>query len=187
MKTKFALSLAALAFATAPAALLAQDDMAGAEVAAEVAAEITAEQSGMYDEWPADRQTAYDAWPSPVQAYYWTLTPMQQQGWWLMTDDQRVKLQAMAPDMRTAAWTGIEKQMVAAGMGKPMPAASTAGTMNASANASARAAPMAAKDYPICSKTIQDSCIQPREAGKNYGNRPLDYWPGQPASSMKKR
>jgi hypothetical protein len=32
---------------------------------------------------------------------------------------------------------------------------------------------------------MQDSCVNPREAGLNYGNRPLNYWPGQPASEMK--
>lgn len=42
-------------------------------------------------------------------------------------------------------------------------------------------------DYPICSKDQTDGCIQPRAAGKNYGNRPLDYWPGEPASSMKNK
>lgn len=39
------------------------------------------------------------------------------------------------------------------------------------------------KDYPLCSATRQDSCVNPREAGMNYGNRPLAYWPGEPASA----
>jgi hypothetical protein len=34
----------------------------------------------------------------------------------------------------------------------------------------------------VCTKDVQDSCINPREAGLNWGNRPLDYWPGKPAS-----
>lgn len=38
------------------------------------------------------------------------------------------------------------------------------------------------KEFTICTKTIQDSCINPREAGLNWGNRPLDHWPGKPAS-----
>jgi len=47
------------------------------------------------------------------------------------------------------------------------------------------AATNAKGEYPLCSKTVTDSCINPREAGKNYGNRPLDHWPGQPASETK--
>lgn len=42
------------------------------------------------------------------------------------------------------------------------------------------------KAVPICKGDVQDGCINPREAGLNYGNRPLNYWPGKPASSMKK-
>ena len=38
------------------------------------------------------------------------------------------------------------------------------------------------KEVAVCTKELQDSCINPREAGLNWGNRPLDYWPGKPAS-----
>lgn len=40
----------------------------------------------------------------------------------------------------------------------------------------------AAKDkkYPICRGSVQDNCINPRAAGKNWGDRPLSYWPGHP-------
>ncbi|BDI61407.1 hypothetical protein [Qipengyuania nanhaisediminis] len=40
------------------------------------------------------------------------------------------------------------------------------------------------KVYDVCMNSEQDSCINPRAAGLNWGNRPLEYWPGQPASSM---
>lgn len=40
------------------------------------------------------------------------------------------------------------------------------------------------KVYDVCMNAQQDSCINPRAAGLNWGNRPLTYWPGQPASSM---
>jgi hypothetical protein len=40
------------------------------------------------------------------------------------------------------------------------------------------------KVYDVCMNDAQDDCIQPRAAGLNWGERPLDYWPGQPASSM---
>ena len=38
------------------------------------------------------------------------------------------------------------------------------------------------KTYPVCTSDASDGCINPREAGLNWGNRPLAYWPGQPAS-----
>ena len=40
------------------------------------------------------------------------------------------------------------------------------------------------KVYDVCMNEEQDSCINPRAAGLDWGNVPLDYWPGQPASSM---
>ncbi|MGB7419762.1 MAG: hypothetical protein WA918_11340 [Erythrobacter sp.] len=40
------------------------------------------------------------------------------------------------------------------------------------------------KVYDVCMTGEQDACINPRAAGLNFGNRPLMYWPGQPASSM---
>ncbi|MXO59174.1 hypothetical protein GRI89_06430 [Altererythrobacter salegens] len=38
------------------------------------------------------------------------------------------------------------------------------------------------KVYAVCSGTVQDECINPRQAGLNFGNEPLDHWPGKPAS-----
>ena len=40
------------------------------------------------------------------------------------------------------------------------------------------------KIYDVCMTAQQDSCINPRAAGLDFGNYPLQYWPGQPASSM---
>ncbi|MGB3711797.1 MAG: hypothetical protein WA985_08920 [Erythrobacter sp.] len=40
------------------------------------------------------------------------------------------------------------------------------------------------KVYDVCMANDQDGCINPRAAGLDWGNRPLMYWPGQPASSM---
>ncbi len=36
--------------------------------------------------------------------------------------------------------------------------------------------------YEVCRPGLTDACINPREAGLNFGNVPLDYWPGHPAS-----
>ena len=38
------------------------------------------------------------------------------------------------------------------------------------------------KVYAVCTSDMSDSCINPREAGLNFGNVPLDRWPGKPAS-----
>lgn len=38
------------------------------------------------------------------------------------------------------------------------------------------------KVYNVCMSETQDSCINPRSAGLNFGNRELNYWPGRPAS-----
>lgn len=38
--------------------------------------------------------------------------------------------------------------------------------------------------YDVCMTESQDSCINPRAAGLKWGNRPLSYWPGKPASEM---
>lgn len=40
------------------------------------------------------------------------------------------------------------------------------------------------QQYKVCSATVTDSCIQPRQAGLNWGNTPIDYWPGKPASEI---
>ena len=41
------------------------------------------------------------------------------------------------------------------------------------------------KNYPLCSTSVQDECVNPREAGMHFGKVPLAYWPGQPASELK--
>lgn len=40
------------------------------------------------------------------------------------------------------------------------------------------------KTYAVCMNETQDSCINPRAAGLKWGNRPLAYWPGKPASQI---
>ena len=36
----------------------------------------------------------------------------------------------------------------------------------------------------VCLTDDQDSCINPRDAGLDFGNRELSYWPGRPASEI---
>jgi len=41
--------------------------------------------------------------------------------------------------------------------------------------------------YDVCTTDRSDGCINPREAGLNFGNVPLNRWPGQPASASRRR
>jgi hypothetical protein len=41
--------------------------------------------------------------------------------------------------------------------------------------------------YPVCQTERQDGCIQPRAAGLGWGDRPLQHWPGEPASKRQSR
>ncbi len=130
-----------------------------------------------YWAWPVDYRTSYWTWPSDYQTYYWALTPEQQTAWWALSSTQRGEILAMTPDQQLAAWSSINQQIAAQ-------QASEVKTVMAPSPAAQPAPAARTGEYPICGGAIQDSCINPREAGKNYGNRPLDYWPGKPASEM---
>ena len=39
--------------------------------------------------------------------------------------------------------------------------------------------------YEVCRDGKTDGCINPRDAGLDFGNVPLDHWPGKPASEGK--
>ena len=41
------------------------------------------------------------------------------------------------------------------------------------------------KVYEVCREGKADGCINPRDAGLDFGNVPLDHWPGRPASEAK--
>ena len=185
MKTLIYAGAAALAIAAAPAVAQDMDDM-----------DLTVSQQAMYDGWTVDQRTTYDAWPVEAQTYYWTLDDMQQDVWWNnLNDDQRVRIVGMDEQQQMATWTSIRSQMKAVNSN-----ASPTATAATSAAATARsgspryvsgevlqttpASTNANGEYPICQGDVQDNCINPRAAGKNWGNRPLNYWPGKPASEI---
>lgn len=41
--------------------------------------------------------------------------------------------------------------------------------------------------YKVCMSESEDGCIQPRAAGLNWGDHPLQSWPGRPASESNAR
>ena len=40
------------------------------------------------------------------------------------------------------------------------------------------------REVYVCNEERQDSCVNPRDAGFDFGNRELTYWPGKPASQI---
>ncbi|PEQ13165.1 hypothetical protein B2G71_06860 [Novosphingobium sp. PC22D] len=176
--------------------------------------EMTPQQTSVYKTWTVEKRADYDAWPVSYQEYYWTLDPGQQQGYWALTPDQRGKIYQMSPEQRAIAWKSVRQQLAGAtpttppgqanppGQGIPtngvpnpkmanqavQPAMPKDESYQGGPYKGALTPPPADamnKDYPVCKGDVQDSCVNPREAGMNWGNRPLDHWPGQPASEMK--
>ena len=150
---------------------------------------ISPQQKPIYDAWPLERRTVFDAWPDNYKVYYWTLTPEQRNGWWVLTDEQRAKVYAMTPQQRTAAWAAIANQMGSGGSASATATAATrTGNINWVSNAMVQniAMDQATGEVPICNAGQTDNCINAWEAGKRGPGvtRPLDHWPGKPASEM---
>jgi len=175
---------AALAFTATPA--IADDHM---EAEAYM---MTDAQEADFMTWSDDKRITYKGWPIAAQEYYWTLTDMQKEGWWMLTDPQRVRIVEMTPQQRSTAWTQIAAQMNGSST-----TATTATTASTSASTSPRfvskevaqpitrstAANISAEDLPVCTANQQDGCINSWEKNRT-GTKPLDYWPGRPASQM---
>ena len=202
---------AALMLGAAPLAATAQDMSSSDMMEDSASYEMTAAQMASYEGWPANYRTMYDGWPMDRQTSYWLLPeaqqtdfwmlePMEQQAFWLLTTEQRNKLYAMNADQRGAAWDAVTTQMRKQMQGNSASASNTMGNSTMSNSGSmasnngqvryvkkeivqggARATQPA--DYPVCSATVTDSCINPYAAGQR-GPKPLDYWPGKPASEM---
>jgi hypothetical protein len=186
---------AALAFTATPA--IAQDMSSDME---REAYNMNPSQQQMFMDWEDDRRIAYERWPANIQEYYWTLNDNQTRGWWVLNDEQRMRIVAMQPEQRAAAWTSILNQMTGAAAmpatasdratTAPRAAAATAGNIQYRSSERVQATPgdqgPPTGELPICSANEQDNCINAWEAGKRGPGvaRPLDYWPGQPASEM---
>lgn len=185
MKNLILASAAVFAFTATPA--FADHHMEG-EMAEYV---LSADQQVIYDGWPEERRMTYDAWPAGAQDYYWTLDPAQAAGWWVLTDEQRVRIYEMTPDQRASAWTAIAAQMGNANetaVAARTSASTSAGPRFVSSEVvqTTPANRNAGGELPICSSDEEDNCINAWEAGKRGPgvNRPLEYWPGRPASEI---
>jgi hypothetical protein len=84
----------------------------------------------------------------------------------------------------------IVRALAVATFGCAMPAVAFAATpasmqvLSKSAHGRATEVRIDGQSYPVCNAHLKDECINPRAAGLKWGNRPLAYWPGKPASSI---
>ena len=188
MRTILMAGAAAISMAAIPVTSLAQSDVPGSTNSISdkrAVYEMSEEQKGMYDSWPAEKQSEYESWPYDYQVYYWDLDPMYQPGFWALTPEQRTKIYSMEALDQETAWKSVMAQL----NGETVATAETssgdvATSYQNSAVVQGNMTAEAKDEYPVCKGDIQDSCINPRAAGMNWGNRPLDYWPGKPASEM---
>ena len=177
MRRFLAMSALALTLTASPAALIAQTmpdttSPTGSQNAtsAPPTAGATAYTPGpsemsQMDTWPAEQKAKYQAWPADYKEYFWTLDADQQKGWWALTDEQKSQVFAMAPDERAKIWPTIVGQVTGQSMASATPPApsnpASASMDSAPASSGAMATPPATamnKTYPVCSKTVTDSC-----------------------------
>lgn len=204
MRTLLMAGAASLAVLALPAALPAQDTAPTADAHTGAHAGMTAEQRARYEAWPLERRTTFDSLDREEQDYFWTLTPERQDIWWTLTRDERAQIRGMDPENHARAWASIEQQaaVAAAAEGEAGVLARTNGAttgaqagMTSGAGADVRGLRFesnevvqrvaeAPSEYPICRGDIDDRCINAWEAGQRGPgvNRPLDHWPGRPAS-----
>lgn len=141
-----------------------------------------------FDTLDAERQAMYFGWDAALRDYYWTLTPDQREAWWYLNDQQRITLFQMEGDAnRAAAWSAVVAQVDALQADQAAYADSHAGmTFVSNAVVQDIATPAHSGEYPVCTSDHDDHCINAWAAGERGPdvNRPLNYWPGQPASEM---
>jgi len=80
---------------------------------------------------------------------------------------------------------GLLAALPAIAMAQPAPGGQAARTEFQSSPVVQTTTPPPTGDYPLCDRQNKDRCVNPREAGKNWGNRPLDHWPGQSATEKR--
>lgn len=151
---------------------------------------LTPEQQSQYDSWTVQQRSDYDAWPAEYKSYYWSLTVDQQKGYWALTPDQREQIYKMPPAQRELAWKAVVDQMKGTAAAPAQTQANPQGPGTPTSGvpapqAAEQAVPPAMpadpgyaggpykgaltpppasamnKDYPVCSKTVQDSCRNP--------------------------
>lgn len=190
------------------------DDMGDMTMTAEQQATydmLSAERQTTFDAWPNDVKSYYFTLPSARQDAFWMLTdeqrvrvynmePTQREAAWtgLMQQVNSMNNDAAMNGSMNASTTGTMNSSTTGSMNSSTTGnmASTNSNMSTTAttarqgnirfvsNERSQAAPAARQgEYPVCTNGMTDGCINQYEAtGK--GNRPLEYWPGRPASEI---
>jgi hypothetical protein len=181
---------AAIAALSAPAMLSAQSESEVVTTAQGRTYVLTPDQQAIFNAWTQQQRATYEALPYDYQVYYWSLPADRQAGYWALTDDQRGMIYKMSPEQREAAWASVIAQLAgrtpatpaiqANPPGEGMP---TTGVPDPQAAAQSVRPAMPAdpgyqggpykgaltpppatamnKTYPVCSRTVQDSCRNP--------------------------
>ena len=191
MKKAFLAAATALSMAAVPAAAQVDDaDMTPEQQT--MYDDLTADQRTVFDTYTTDQQAMYFGWNDALRGYYWSLDEDQQDAWWYLNDDQRVTLfQIQAPEQREAAWNSVIAQVNELETGNAPAqsqnaASSTSGDIQFVSNGVVQNVPAPHEgEYPVCESDADDNCINAWAAGQRGPgvDRPLDYWPGEPASS----
>ncbi|WP_338244324.1 hypothetical protein [Aurantiacibacter hainanensis] len=197
MKKAFLAAATALSMAAVPAAAQVHDvddkrDMTPQQQV--MYDDLSADQQAVFDTYTPDQQTMYFGWNDALRGYYWSLDENQQDAWWYLNDDQRVTLfQIQAPEQREAAWNSViaqvdelETRSSTAQTTATRTAANTTGNIQFVNTGIVQDIPPAHQgEYPVCESDADDNCINAWAAGQRGPgvDRPLSYWPGEPASS----
>jgi hypothetical protein len=181
---------AAIAALSVPAALSAQSESETVTTAQGRTYTLTPDQQAIFNAWTQEQRTAYQALPYDYQVYYWSLPADRQKGYWALTEDQRGMIYKMSPEQREAAWASVMAQLAGRTPATPPIQANPPGegmptTGVPDPQAAAQAVPPAMpadpgyqggpykgaltpppatainKTYPVCSRTVQDSCRNP--------------------------
>lgn len=171
-----------------------------------------AERRAMYDAWPETYKSYFWTLSPDQMRGWWILTDDQRARVYAMAPEQRVAAWstiiaqmngAPAPgasaEASTAASTSgsADNSMASGSSSASMPGMSS-GSMGTMASGqvqfvrkevaqpvagSADSAALQSGDLPVCKPNQQDGCINGWEKNRK-GNKPLDHWPGRPASEM---
>lgn len=197
MKKAFLAAATALSMAAVPAMAQQQTapapDNAGAFYSAEheqMMREMEPDARVYFETLERDQQEMYFGWDAALRDYYWTLDNDQRDAWWYLNDEQRITIyQIEAPEQRTAAWNSILAQvedMEGTEVSAQTDMSTNSGDLQFVSNVMVQSAPAPHQgEYPVCESDADDSCINAWAAGQRGPgvDRPLNYWPGEPASS----
>lgn len=159
----------------------------------EMLRELEPEARVYFDQLDEDQQAMYFGWNDALRDYYWTLDENQRDAWWYLNEDQRITIyQIQAPEQRAAAWDSVLTQVAEMEQGNATASQQATARTSASSdlrfvsNEMVQDAPAPHQgEYPVCESDADDNCINAWAAGQRGPgvDRPLDYWPGEPASS----